>query len=59
MGVRRPRHCHRPRRSAVGSPRRPSSAASTDVGVCARRHHCCRCCRPTPSPGCAPEGVTY
>ena len=56
MGVRRPRHCHRPRRSAVGSPRRPSSAASTDVGVCARRHHCCRCCRPTPSPGCAPKG---
>jgi hypothetical protein len=35
MGVRRPLRCHRPRRSAVGSPHRPSSVASTDVGVCA------------------------
>ena len=35
MGVRRPLRCHRPRRRAVGSPRRPSSVASTDVGVCA------------------------
>ena len=41
MGVRRHRRRHRPRRSAVGSPRRPSSAASTNVGICARRRPLC------------------
>ena len=46
MGVRRPRRCHSPRRSAVGSPRRPSSVASTDVGICLHR----RCRRRPPPP---------
>ena len=57
MGVRRHRRRHRPRRSAVGSPRRPLSAASTNVGICGH----CRCRRhrrrqPTLSMGCTPEG---
>jgi hypothetical protein len=55
MGVRRPRRHHRPRQSAKGSPRRPTSAASTDVGVCARRPRRCHC-QPPPLLGCAPEG---
>ena len=40
MGVHHPRRRHRSRRSAVGSPHRPSSAVSTNVSVGA-----CRCRR--------------
>jgi hypothetical protein len=57
MDVRRLRRRHRPRRSAVGSPRRPLSAASTNVSICGhrrcRRHHRRQ---PTLPPGCALEG---
>ena len=57
MGMRLPCCRHRPQKSAVGSPRHPSSVASTDVGICVRRRHQCRRRRrPPPPPGCAPEG---